>query len=439
MNSRSPEKYDVIIVGAGPAGSTAALAAARAGLKCVFFERAEEPGQKNMFGGVLHYSEALNELIPDFWTQAPVERYVTQYKTTLMTSESALSFTFQDKRFGQKPYNGFTLLRSKFDRWYAEKAREAGAVLVPETTVDDLVWKDNQVIGVKTGRADGVLYADAVIVADGANSLLTEKAGFRKELSPSNISVAAKEVLALPSETIDQLFDLKDNEGLAHLFLGECTRGVEGGGFLYTNKSSLSIGVVTKLSALQRGKISIADLLEDFKTQPLIANKIKNATLKEYSGHLIPEGGFKALPKLYGNGILFTGDAAGFICSTGLTLEGMNFAITSGLAAARTVLRAKEKGDFSEGQLAHYQELLEKSFVLKDLRTFRRAPGFLSNPRLYELYPSLVCEIAGRIYRVNGEPRKNILSVVREETKGKISMGRLIKDVIQGVRALLWT
>jgi len=276
-------------------------------------------------------------------------------------------------------------------------------------------------------------------VADGANSLLTEKAGFRKELSPSNISVAAKEVLALPSETIDQLFDLKDNEGLAHLFLGECTRGVEGGGFLYTNKSSLSIGVVTKLSALQRGKISIADLLEDFKTQPLIANKIKNATLKEYSGHLIPEGGFKALPKLYGNGILFTGDAAGFICSTGLTLEGMNFAITSGLAAARTVLRAKEKGDFSEGQLAHYQELLEKSFVLKDLRTFRRAPGFLSNPRLYELYPSLVCEIAGRIYRVNGEPRKNILSVVREETKGKISMGRLIKDVIQGVRALLWT
>jgi electron transfer flavoprotein-quinone oxidoreductase len=439
MDDPGRKKYDVIVVGAGPAGSTAALAAAKAGLKCVFFERAEEPGQKNMFGGVLHYSEALNELIPGFWTQAPMERYITQYKTTWVTSDSSLSFSFQDKQFGREPYNGFTLLRSKFDRWYAEKARKAGAVLVPETTVDDLVWKDNQVIGVKTGRADGDLFADAIIVADGANSLLAEKAGHRKELSPSNISVAAKEVLALPEETINQLFDLKNNEGLAHLFLGECTQGVEGGGFLYTNRSSLSIGVVAKLSALQNKKKSIADLLENFKTQPLIENKIRNATMKEYSGHLIPEGGFKALPQLYGNGILFAGDAAGFICSTGLTLEGMNFAIASGLAAARTIIRAKEKGNFSEKQLAYYQESLEKSFVLKDLKTFRHAPVFLSNPRLYELYPSLACEIAGKIYRVNGEPRKKIMSIVREATKGKISRSQLLKDVIQGIRALLWT
>jgi electron transfer flavoprotein-quinone oxidoreductase len=439
MNSQLPHKYDLIVVGAGPAGSTAALAAARAGLKCVVFERAEEPGQKNMFGGVLHYSAALNELVPDYWTQAPVERYVTKYKTTMLTPDSSVSFDFQDKRFGGEPYNGFTLLRSRFDKWYAEKAREAGALLVPETSVEDLVWKDNRVVGVKTGRSDGVLQADAIIVADGVNSLLAEKAGHRKELSSSNISVAAKEVLALPEERIDQLFELKDNEGLAHLFLGECTRGIEGGGFLYTNRSSLSIGVVTKLSALQRKKMSIADLLEHFKTQPQIENKIKGATLKEYSGHLIPEGGLKTLPKLYGNGILFTGDAAGFVCSTGLTLEGMNFAIASGLAAARTVIRAKEKSDFSERQMAHYQELLEKSFVLKDLKTFCRAPDFLSNPRLYEFYPSLACEIANRIYRVTGQPRKNIISVVREETKGKIPMVRLLKDVIQGVRALIWT
>jgi electron transfer flavoprotein-quinone oxidoreductase len=439
MGNRSREKYDVIVVGAGPAGSTAALAAARARLKCVLFERAEEPGQKNVFGGVLHYSEALNELIPEFWNQAPVERYVTKYKTSLVASDASITFTFQDMRFGREPYNGFTLLRSKFDRWYAEKARAAGALLVPETTVVDLVWNGNRVTGVNTGRSDGVLYADAVIVADGVNSLLAEKAGFRKNLSPSDISVAAKEVLALPGETIEQLFELKGNEGLAHLFLGECTRGVEGGGFLYTNRSSLSIGVVAKLSALQRKQISVADLLERFKTQPFIENKLRNATLKEYSGHLIPEGGLKTLPKLYGNGILFAGDAAGLVCSTGITLEGMNFAIASGLAAAQTVIRAKEAGDFSQGSLVHYQKLLEKSFVLKDLKTFCRAPGFLSNPRLYEFYPSLACEIAGRIYRVSGEPRKDIFSILRAETKGKISRWRLVKDLIQGVRALIWT
>jgi electron transfer flavoprotein-quinone oxidoreductase len=439
MGSREKDRFDLIVVGAGPAGSTAALAAARAGLKCAFFERGEEPGQKNMFGGVLHYSEALNELIPGYWTQAPVERYVTKYLTSFASPEASITFTFQDNRFAREPYNGFTLLRSKFDRWYADKAREAGALLVPETAVVDLAWQDGKVTGVKTARTDGVLLADAVIVADGANSLLAERAGFRKSLSSANVSVAAKEVLALPEKAIDQLFELNPNEGLAHLFLGECTQGVEGGGFLYTNRDSLSIGVVAKLEALRRKKLSIADLLEKFKTQPFIENKIESATLKEYSGHLIPEGGYKTLPKLYGNGVLFSGDAAGFVCSTGITLEGMNFAIASGLAAAQTVCRAKEKGDFSERQMAHYQELLEKSFVLQDLKTFRRAPEFLANPRLYEAYPALACEIARRIYRVNGEPRKNILSIMRETTKGKIPKVRLFKDILQGVRALLWT
>ncbi len=433
------DKYDLIVVGAGPAGTTASLAAARAGLKCVLFERAEEPGQKNMFGGVLHYSAALNELIPDYWTQAPVERFITKYQTTILTSDSSLSTTFQDNRFGREPYNGFTLLRSRFDRWYAEKAREAGALLVPETTVVDLVLEDNRVTGVKTSRSDGLLLGDAVIVADGVNSILAEKSGFRKTLSPSNISVAAKEVLTLPEEIINQRFELKPKEGLAHLFLGECTQGVEGGGFLYTNLSSLSIGVVANLEALQKKKLSIADLMEKFKTQPFIENKIKNAILKEYSGHLIPEGGYKALPKLYGNGVLFSGDAAGFVCSTGITLEGMNLAIASGLAAAKTVIRAKKNRDFSKRQMAYYLELLEKSFVLQDLKTFRRVPEFLSNPRLYKAYPDLACEIAHRFYRVNGEPRKNILSIMRETTKGKIPKSRLFKDILQGVRAILWT
>ena len=243
----------------------------------------------------------------------------------------------------------------------------------------------------------------------------------------------------LPREIIEERFDLIDNEGLAHLFVGECTQGIEGGAFLYTNKASLSIGVVAKMRALQERKISIADLLENFKTHPSVKRAIRDTTLKEYSGHLIPEAGINLVPKLYGNGILLAGDAAGFVLSTGLTLEGMNFAIASGLAAAETAKMAKESGDFSQEGLASYRKFLEESFVIKDLKTFRHMQDLLANPSIYKVYPSIACGVARKIYGVTGQPRKKIMSILRAEMKGKISIWRFIKDMIKAGRALVWT
>ena len=433
-----PEKFDAVIVGAGPAGTTAALALAQAGLSVALFERGEQPGSKNMFGGVLYYTEALDKLLPDFWENAPVERYVTKHIVTFLTSTSSFSISFADSEFNQPPFNGVTLLRAKFDQWYAQKAQEAGAFLVTETTVNDLVWEGDKVIGIQTGRDDGIVYADAVIAADGANSLLARKAGLRKDFSPSDFAVAAKEILALPAETIEERFGLVSNEGLAQTFIGAGTQGVEGGAFLYTNRSSLSLGVVAKLNSLRERKISIAELLDDFKSNPSVRQSIKDAILKEYSGHLIPESGLNMVPELYGNGILVAGDAASFLCSTGFTLEGMNFAIASGLAAAETVKMAKQSGDFSKRVLASYKTSLEESFVLQDLKTFRHAPNLLANPRLYQLYPSLVCGVSRRFFKVDGRPRRKVWKLVRAEMKGKISLWRLVKDIIQAGRALIW-
>jgi electron transfer flavoprotein-quinone oxidoreductase len=433
-----PEKFDVVIVGAGPAGCTAAIVLARAGLKVAVFERGERPGAKNMFGGVLYYTEALNELIPDFWEQAPIERYVTRHDLIFLTDSTSFSIAFKDDEFGHPPYNGVTLIRAKFDPWYASQAEEAGAFLIPETVVDDLIWDGDRVTGVRTRRSDGEVYADAVIAADGANSLLAKKAGLRKEFSRSSFAIAAKELLALPAETIEERFGLADGEGLAQSFVGAATNGMEGGAFLYTNRASLSLGVVVRLSSLQERKISIAEVLEDFKSHPYIQPAIRDTILKEYSGHLIPEEGLNMVPELCGNGLLVAGDAAGFLLSTGLTLQGMNFAIASGYAAAQALKMAKQKGDFSRKGLACYRDLLEKSFVLKDLKTFRHAPGFQANPRIYELYPSLVCDISKSVFQVPGHPRKKILSLIRAEMKGKISSWRLVKDIIQAGRALIW-
>lgn len=432
-----PKKFDVIVVGAGPAGSTAALVLARSGLSVALFERGEYEGAKNMFGGVFYHNGLLDNLFPNFLKEAPLERYVTRQTVTFLTPDASLSLDFKDANFAQPPYNGFTLLRAKFDRWYAQKAVEAGAFLIPETVVDDLLWDNNRVTGIKARRDEGEVYSDVVIAADGANSLLAKKAGLRKDFSSNQLSVAVKELLALPSKTIEERFNLRRSEGVASLFIGSFTEGVPGGGFLYTNKASISLGLVAGLKILQEKKISVAELLESFKKHPYIRELIKDAVLKEYSGHMIPEAGLSMVPKLYGDGILLAGDAAALLSSTGITLEGMNFAIASGLAAAETVKEAKSRGDYSRKSLAHYKTLLEKSFVLQDLKHFQRAPHFLAIPRLYKLYPEIACGLAERIFKVDGQPRKKFLSLGREVIKGKISLWQLVKDGIKAGRAML--
>ena len=433
-----PEKFDAIIVGAGPAGVTAALVLAQAGCKVAVFERGEQPGSKNMFGGMLYYTEVIDKILPDFWKEAPIERYITRHDLVFTSEDSSVSISFADKQFSQIPYNAVTLLRSKFDRWLAERAQASSALIIPETLVNDFVYEGKRIVGVKAARDDGVVFADAVIITEGANSLLVKKAGLGGDSSPEDFAVAAKEILVLPAHLIEKRINLEEGEGACYSFVGDCIKGIEGGGFLFTNKTSLSLGVVGRLSSLQKRKISIGELLEHFKNYPSISHIINGAVLKEYSGHLIPEGGLKRSPKIYGEGVLAAGDAAGFLCSTGLTLQGMNFAIASGFAAAEAVKRAMQRNDFSKNGLSHYQKLLEDSFVLPTLQTFQNAPIFLANPRIYSTYPSVLCGVFRRIFKSGDHPRKKFTKLAMAELRDKVPLRCFIKDIFSGGRALLW-
>ena len=427
------QRFDAIVVGAGPAGCACGYSLAKAGLEVLVVERGKFAGAKNMWGGVF-YGPTLDQLFPRFWEEAPVERYIVRHRFSLLTQDASLSAEFTTKKFGEPPYNGFSVLRSKFDRWFATKAEQVGAVIATGLQADDLLWDGNQVTGIKAGGDE--LPASVVIACDGVNSVLAGKAGLRNELSPRDIKLGVKEVIQLPREQLEQRFNLVGDEGIAWEFIGSFTKGLPGGAFIYTNKESLSVGIVVQLNALVENKVKANDLLEEFKQHSAVADLLAQGELVEYSAHLIPVSGMAMMPALHTDGFLVAGDAAALILGTGLTLEGANFAIASGIAAAETVIRAKEMGDFSQKSLSYYPELLGESFVLKDLETFRKAPHFLENPRIYSLYPELACDLAEKLFTNDGRPRKKTWELLRQAMDGRVSWWQIARDLMQVKGAL---
>jgi electron transfer flavoprotein-quinone oxidoreductase len=426
------EKFDAVIVGAGPAGCMAAYRLASEGMRVLVLERGEYPGSKNTSGAMLH-AHGLYDLFPEFPGDAPVERFVVDRKIALLTAESSLTVDFKDRHFADPPYNGFTVLRSKFDQWLAQKAEGAGALVMTGAQVDDLIKEGARVVGVRTRQDQGEVRADVVIIAEGANCVLTEKAGLRSG-PPGEMAVAAKEIIKLSRDTINERFNLKGDEGASVHYIGACTKGVPGGGFIYTNRDSLSLGLVCRLSGLMERKLKISELVEEFKAHPHVHALIRGGKLKEYSGHMIPEGGYRQVPKLYAAGAMVVGEAASLNFNNGFIIRGMDYAMASGAAAARAVLRAREKNDFTENGLRAYQEELEASFVLKDMMRFRKLPDLLSNPRIYSAYPDLVCGLSREMFEVDGNEQRRMAAMIWEAMRKQgadAGLLTIIKDILQ--------
>ncbi|MFA5835689.1 MAG: FAD-dependent oxidoreductase [Bellilinea sp.] len=428
------DEFDAIIVGAGVAGSSAAYRLAKAGLQVVLIERGPYPGSKNLSGGVL-YGRVLHDLIPNFWESAPVERVITNQVVSFLTADSSINLDFKTETFNQPPYNGFTVLRARFDRWLAEQAEAAGAMLVPGIKVDGVVKRNGKVVGITAAGEE--MQAKVVIAADGANSFIAQNAGLRDKIPPGQAAVGVKEVIGLPREVIEERFHLSGNEGAAYNIVGYATRGVPGGGFLYTNRESLSIGLVIHLEALVERELKPAEIFEDFLAHPMIAPLIKGGKVLEYGAHLVPEGGLKMMPPLAADGLLLVGDAVGFGVNNGFVVRGMDLAIGSAVAAAETVLEAHAADDFSAVRLQSYPARLEKSFVMQDMRTYARAVDFMKNERLFETYPALLSNLLADIYRQDAQPKKNLAPTLLKNLKAsKISLLDLLKDALAGGRAL---
>lgn len=429
----SKNYYQVIVVGAGVAGITAALFLAQAGADVLLLERGPYPGAKNVSGGAI-YALSTKELLSDFWQEAPLERFIVDHQYWLMTPDSVVKFGFENKSYNSPPYNRIAILRANFDRWYASKAVEDGAVLLTGCKAEQIIFDNEKVAGVKvSGARNEELYADIVILAEGANAMLAEKAGLVKKISPQDMSLYVKETMYLPEEVINERFQLKGQEGALIGIFGDATAGLIGSGSIYTFKNHIGINVGITIKTLEQKKVSLAYLMSRLKKHPVIEPLIKGGQTVEYLAHMIPEGGFNAVPRLVFNGMMIVGDAAGFVNGT----HGINLAMYSGKFAADTAVLALNKGDYSANTLGFYKEKLEKSFILKDLRDNMDVPGlYKNNPTIFTDYINLLNQVSMQITTVYPVSRREKRKYIRRQVLNSIPAGKMLVDMYKTIKVI---
>jgi electron transfer flavoprotein-quinone oxidoreductase len=441
------DKFDCIIVGGGIAGLSAALTLARKNLKFLLIERGEFSGAKNVSGGVL-WGTRLNDLVPDYWEEkAGFERFVNHRRLTFLDETSAFSIDFKSEHFNAPPYKGIIVLRAKFDAWLASKVEEAIAasdfaeesLMATSILVEDVILKDGKAVGIKAGGDE--FYADSILLAEGVNNLLVRKIGMQSAYVPADyMATGVKEVIRFDRSVLEDRFQLNGDSGLTNEFIGYASGGVEGGGFLYTNKDSISLGLVLNLKSMREtlsDQKKVYDVLSDFKQHPALKDMLKGGETVEYSAHVVSTGDMRAMPKsLVGDGVLIAGEAANLLLNSGKAIQGMDFAMESGILAAETIAEAKQRGDFSATSLHAYKEKLENSYVLKDLRKFQGAVKFLHEKEMFTSVPKVVNEFGRRFFTIDNSPTDKTPAMLMGAINKYSNLWTLIKLGIKGGRSL---
>lgn len=374
-------------------------------------DKGKIPGERNMTGGVLYGdfdgSHGMVNLLPNYETAAPLQRKILSHEVVLLSdpdysSGSAryskltkgslaakLGFFYMDFDTG----HDHSVLRRSFDRWFAETAVEAGAMLSTETTAEELLIEENRVVGVRTTKEE--LRANVVIDASGVASSLVEQAGLRSNLVPRQLYHGIKRVYKLDEGTIEKRFKVRSGEGRAIFFLGNFMHDIGGGAFIYTNRDTLSVGLVVSMDSLIRATTEhfdkvgkLVDVQDEFERHPMVAELLDGAEALEYSAHNIPKGFKCILKRPYSDGFMVAGDALGAFVKIGPMIDGMRRAVASGMMAAEAYLAAAPSDSFRARNLSRYRDLLTP--VYEDVNRSGRDSFISESSLVYHTLPRVV-------------------------------------------------
>ncbi len=425
-------RFDVLVVGGGLAGLTAAYVLAKSGFSVMVLERGNQCGEKNVSGGVL-CGNSFREVFKEVASAAPFERVIKTKVLGVVSGDSVASFNFLNG--GKDESIGYSVLRVKFDKWLSEQVVKAGVELLCGVTVDGIVMNNGIAGGVSVDNER--LYADVIVLAEGANALLTEKIGFREPLKPYQVGVSVKEVIGLNEKVINERFNIESGSGTAVELFGTFTEQIEGGAFVYTNKDSISLGLVFTLSSYTGANKPPYELLEQFKEIPYIKSLINGGETIDYSAHLLPETGVEMMPRIFGNGILIAGDAAGFLLKNGRTIEGMNYAVESGKLAAETIIEAVQFNDYGADVLSEYSNKINNSKLFRRLMKFKNSYKFFQNPRLYKEYPEFVANLSKMLFCDGDDGDTKMTGLLLKAVQASdVSFQSMLSDMMKTQRTL---
>lgn len=277
------ERYDVAIIGGGSAGLAALKKLSDLGKQAVLIEAGRQAGTKNVSGGILYSKKPKQgrtrnvEDVYQNFKEAPVERRITKYVLHAVSKDKDHAIDLTAAHEYQANF-GCSVLMGRLNPWFAKQAAEAaekaGGGIVSGVHVRSIGWNDGRAV-VETDELEG-FEVKAVIAADGVNSEVAEMTGARQKFSPAQLYQGVKVVVKLPEQILEERFGIGPDEGAAHLFAGDVTLGHIGGGFLYTNRDTLSVGAVYHFDSLLDRPSEPSALVDALLRNPLVSELIKD-------------------------------------------------------------------------------------------------------------------------------------------------------------------